>query len=67
MFFVETSTSVTIAFVDPQSVGRTKTIKQINENVDRSQLVRWTKALIAVTTNSYVSTTLTHVVKDKLD
>lgn len=64
---METDTSVTITFLDPQSTTRTKTIKQIYENVDRTQLVRWTKALISVTNNSYVSTTLTHVVKDKLD
>lgn len=64
---METDTSVTITFLDPQSTTRTKSIKQIYENVDRAQLVRWTKALISVTNNSYVSTTLTHVVKDKLD
>lgn len=64
---METDTSVTITFLDPQSTTRTKSIKQIYENVDRTQLVRWTKALISVTNNSYVSTTLTHVVKDKLD
>lgn len=64
---METDTSVAIVFLDPQNKIKTKTIKQIYKDVDRVQLVRWTKALISVTNNSYVSTTLTHVVKDKLD
>lgn len=64
---METDTSVTITFLDPQNATRTKSIKQIYENVNRAQLLLWTKALISVTNNSYVSTTLTHVVKEKLD
>lgn len=61
---MSTDTSLIITFIDSAKSGsRTKAIKNINPAANATKLVDWAKAMVRLTTNSYVSTSIVYKIK----